>query len=125
MLFRGTFNRILEISETCFVDNCTVKDWAKLFGPRRRVLITELERIGARDYGFPELSELDEDTAKIQAVRKSFLRKFWKVSGREIVREAARQRLEAVSVHLSFCPFAMSISYGIDMVIVNLHFLCR
>jgi len=27
VLFRGTFNRILEISETCFVDNCTVKDW--------------------------------------------------------------------------------------------------
>ena len=85
----------------------------------------ELERIGARDYVFPEPSELVEDTAKVQAVKKSFLRKFWKVSGREMVRDAARQRLEAVSIHLSFCPFAVSISYGIDMVIVNLHFLCR
>ena len=125
MLFRGTFNRILEIPETCFVDNCTVKDWAKLFGPRRRVLITELERIGARDYGFPEPSELDEDTAKIQAVRKSFLRKFWKVSGREMVRETAQQRLEVVGVHLSFCPFAVSTSYRRDMLIGNLRFLCR
>jgi len=58
----------------------------------------ELERIGARDYVFPESSDLVEDIAKIQAVKKSFLRKFWKVSGREIVREAAQQRLEAVSV---------------------------
>ena len=58
----------------------------------------ELERIGARDYVFPEPSDLVEDIAKIQAVKKSFLRKFWKVSGREIVREAAQQRLEAVSV---------------------------
>ena len=85
----------------------------------------ELERIGARDYGFPEPSELDEDTAKIQAVRKSFLRKFWKVSGREMVRETAQQRLEAVSVHLSFCPFAVSTSYRRDMLIGNLCFLCR
>ena len=61
----------------------------------------ELERIGARDYVFPESSDLVEDIAKIQAVKKSFLRKFWKVSGREIVREAAQQRLEAVSVF--FC----------------------
>ena len=58
----------------------------------------ELERIGARDYVFPEPSDLVEDIAKIQAVKKSFLRKFWKVSGREIVREAAQQRLEAVSI---------------------------
>ena len=58
----------------------------------------ELERVGAWDYVFPEPSDLVEDIAKIQAVKKSFLRKFWKVSGREIVREAAQQRLEAVSI---------------------------
>ena len=41
----------------------------------------ELEKIGARDYVFPGPSELEEDTAKIQAVKKSFLHKFWKVFG--------------------------------------------
>jgi len=60
----------------------------------------ELERIGHRDYVFPGPSEL-EDIAKIQTVKKLFLRKFWKVSGREMAREAAQQRLEAVGV-LSF-----------------------
>jgi len=61
----------------------------------------ELERIGHRDCVFPGPSELKEDTAKVQTVKKLFLRKFWKVSGREMAREAAQQRLEAVSV-LSF-----------------------
>ena len=61
----------------------------------------ELERIGDRDYVFLGPSELKEDTTKVQTVKKLFLRKFWKVSGREMVREAAQQRLEAVSV-LSF-----------------------
>ena len=49
----------------------------------------ELEKIGAQDYVFPGPSEIEEDTAKIQAMRKSFLRKFWKVSGREIIQEDA------------------------------------
>jgi len=63
----------------------------------------DLDRIGNRDYVFPEPSELEEDTAKVQAVKKLFLRKFWKVSGREMVREAAQQRLEAIGV--LFIPF--------------------
>ena len=49
----------------------------------------ELETIGAQDYVFPGPSELEEDTAKIQAVKKSFLHKFWKVSSQEMVWEAA------------------------------------
>jgi len=61
----------------------------------------DLDRIGNRDYVLSEPSALEEDTAKVQAVKKLFLRKFWKVSGREMVREAAQQRLEAVGV-LSF-----------------------
>jgi len=62
----------------------------------------ELEKIAARDYAFPEHSELEEDIAKVQAVKKSFLRKFWKVSGREVVQEVEQQRLEDVSTSF-FC----------------------
>ena len=76
----------------------------------------ELERIGHRDCVFPGPSELKEDTAKVQTVKKLFLRKFWKVSGREMVREAAQQRLEAVGVLFSFYPFAGMISYGRGML---------
>ena len=65
----------------------------------------ELEKIGARDYVFPRPSEIEEDTAKIQAVKKSFIRKFWKVTGREIVREAAQRRLETVSILFLFGLF--------------------
>ena len=45
----------------------------------------ELEKIAARDYVFPGHSELEEDVAKVQAVKKSFLRRFWKVFGRDAV----------------------------------------
>ena len=84
----------------------------------------ELERIGHRDYVFPGPSEL-EDIAKIQTMKKLFLCKFWKVSGREMVREAAQQRLEAVGVLFSFYPFAGLISYGRGMLTHVLLFLCR
>ncbi|KAG2611934.1 uncharacterized protein LOC120704724 [Panicum virgatum] len=54
----------------------------------------ELETIGVRDYAFPDYAELEEEIAKVQPVKKAFLRKFWKLSGRQVVQEAARRRLE-------------------------------
>jgi len=86
---------------------------------------SELDRIGDRDYVFPEPSELEEDTAKVQAVKKLFLHKFWKLSGREMVREAAQQRLEAVGVLFSIWPLAGPISYRWDILTHVLLFLCR
>ena len=83
---------------TSVSDNTAVVACESVFAILAHEGCPELERIGARDYVFPEPSDLVEDIAKIQAVKKSFLRKFWKVSGREIVREAAQQRLEAVSI---------------------------
>jgi len=50
----------------------------------------KLEKIASRDYVFSEYSELEGDIAKVQAVKRSFLCKFWKISGREVVRETAR-----------------------------------
>jgi len=54
----------------------------------------ELETIGVRDYAFPDYAELEEEIAKVQPVKKAFLRKFWKLSGWQVVQEAARRRLE-------------------------------
>ena len=82
----------------------------------------ELEKIASRDYVFPEHSELEENIAKVQAVKKSFLRKFWKVSGREVVREIAQRRMEEVNssfvflflmslVFYFFLDFLMSLSF--------------
>ena len=65
----------------------------------------ELEKIAAQDYVFPGPSELEEDIAKIQAMKKSFLRKFWKVTSRKIVREATQRRLETVSILFLFGLF--------------------
>ena len=41
----------------------------------------ELERIASQDFIFLEYFELDDEIAKIQAMNKSFLQRFWEVSG--------------------------------------------
>ena len=64
----------------------------------------ELETIGVRDYAFPDYAELEEEIAKVQPVKKAFLRKFWKLSGRQVIQEAARQRLEEVCFTFSLLP---------------------
>jgi hypothetical protein len=53
--------------------------------------------MSARDYVFPSRLDLGANISNIQVVKKSFVRKFWKVSGKEIVREVAQRRLEEVS----------------------------
>ena len=80
----------------------------------------ELERIAARDYVFLGHS----DIAKVQAMKKSFLHKFWKVSGREVVREAAQRRLEDVSTSF-FLPSSELVCRREDMLLTVLLFLCR
>ena len=64
----------------------------------------ELETIGVRDYAFPDYAELEEEITKVQPVKKAFLRKFWKLSGRQVVQEAARRRLEEVCFSFSLLP---------------------
>ena len=77
-------------------DNTAVMACESVMAILAREGCPELERIAARDYVFLGHSELEEDIAKVQAVKKSFLHKFWKVSGREIVREVALRKLEEV-----------------------------
>ena len=50
----------------------------------------ELERIATRDYAFPDCADLEDEIVKVQVVKKSFLDRFCKVSGRQVVQEAAR-----------------------------------
>ena len=56
------------------------------------------------DYAFPDYAELEEEITKVQPVKKAFLRKFWKLSGRQVVQEAARWRLEEVCFSFSLLP---------------------
>ena len=65
----------------------------------------ELQKITARDYVFPEHSDLEDEIAKVQVVKKFFLHRFWKVSGRQVVQEAAQQRVEEVCSSFSFDLF--------------------
>jgi len=85
---------------------------------------SKLDMIAARDYVFPGHSELEEDIAKVQAVKKSFLRKFWKVYGCEAVREAVQRRLEDVSSSF-LLPSLELICCHEGMGLTILLFLCR
>ena len=49
-------------------------------------------------YQLSNPSELEACAAKVQSVKKSFLRRFWLSAGRQVVRDTARQRLEEVRV---------------------------
>ena len=92
---------------TSVSDNTVVMARESVMAILSREGCLELERIAAWDYAFLDHSELEDEIAKVRAVKKSFLRRFWKLSGRQVVQEAARQRLEEVCFFLffSFCRF--------------------
>ncbi|RLN41417.1 uncharacterized protein C2845_PM01G31400 [Panicum miliaceum] len=54
----------------------------------------DLSRLGSRDFVYPSHSELGRNLENIQAVKKSFVRRFCKETERGIMREIARSRLE-------------------------------
>ena len=56
----------------------------------------DLQKIGSHDF-FSEYSELESNINRVQAIKKSSLRRFWKVAGRELVREVAQRGLEEVN----------------------------
>ena len=59
-----------------------------------------LSKLAASGYQLSESSELEACSSRIQAVKKSFLRRFWLSAGRQTLRDIARQRLEEVRVLL-------------------------
>ncbi|KAG2643776.1 hypothetical protein PVAP13_2KG348189 [Panicum virgatum] len=77
-------------------DNTAVMTCESVMAVLAREGCQELETISVRDYAFPDYAELEEEITKVQPVKKAFLRKFWKLSGRQVVQEAARRRLEEV-----------------------------
>ena len=85
-------------------DNTAVMTCESVMAVLAREGCRELETIGARDYAFPDYAEVEEEIAKVQRVKKAFLHKFWKLSGRQVVQEAARRRLEEVCFSFSLLP---------------------
>ena len=85
-------------------DNTAVMTCESVMAVLAREGCREQETIGVRDYAFPDYAELEEEIAKVQPVKKAFLRKFWKLSGRQVVQEAARRRLEEVCFSFSLLP---------------------
>jgi len=85
-------------------DNTAVMTCESVMAVLAREGCRELETIGVRDYAFPDYAELEEEITKVQPVKKAFLRKFWKLSGRQVVQEAARRRLEEVCFSFFLLP---------------------
>ena len=85
-------------------DNTAVMTCESVMAVLAREGCRELETIGARDYAFPDYAELEDEIAKVQTVKKAFLRKFWKLSGWQVVQEAARRRQEDVCFSFSLLP---------------------
>ena len=75
---------------TSVSDNTAVMACESVMAILAREGCQELERIAVRDYAFPDHAELEDEIAKVQAIKKYFLRRFWKLSGRQVVQEAAR-----------------------------------
>lgn len=67
-----------------------------------------LDRLASADFVSPTYSELSPNIANVQAVKKNFVRRFWKVAGREIVRGVAQGRLEAVKFRFFFANLKSS-----------------
>ena len=60
----------------------------------------DMSKIADAGYQFPEPSELQACSSRIQTVKKAFLRRFWLSARRQVLRDIARQCLEEVRVIL-------------------------
>ena len=82
-------------------DNSAVISCENAFALLEHESCQDLSKIAAPGYQFPESSELEACSSWIQTVKKAFLRGFWLSTGRQALRDIARQRLEEVGA-LSF-----------------------
>ena len=82
-------------------DNSVVISCENAFALLEHEGCQDLSKIAAPGYQFPESSELEACSNRIQSVKKAFLRRFWLSAGRQALRDIARQRLEEVGA-LSF-----------------------
>ena len=82
-------------------DNSAVVSCENAFALLEHEGCQDLGKIADPGYQLPDSQELEACTARIQSVKRSFLRKFWLSAGQQVVRDTARQCLEEVRV-LSF-----------------------
>lgn len=85
-------------------DNAAVLTCESLFALLDHEGCKVYKRLGSKEFVYPAFEDLKSDIEKIQAVNKAFIRRFWKVSGREAVRTISVARLAEVSiVSFSLC----------------------
>ena len=74
-------------------DNSAVVSCENAFALLEHEGCQDMSKIADAGYQFPEPSELQACSSRIQAVKKAFLRRFWLSAGRQVLRDTARQRL--------------------------------
>ncbi|RLM85368.1 Clathrin heavy chain 2 -like protein [Panicum miliaceum] len=89
----GEFTALAEVLENT-ADNAAVVSCESILAILDHDGCQDLSKLGSRDL-YPLHSELGRNFENIQVVKKSFVRRFWKETGREIMREIARSRKEA------------------------------
>ena len=81
-------------------DNSAVVSCENAFALLEHEGCQDMSKIADAGYQFPEPSELQACSSRIQTVKKAFLRRFWLSVGRQVLRDIARQCLEEVRVIL-------------------------
>jgi len=96
----GEFEGLQEVAQTAG-DNAAMVASEGLLAILKCAGCSDLDRLADRGFDFASHEELASKMESIQSVKKAFLRRFWLVSGREIIRAIAAVQLEAVSVFAS------------------------
>lgn len=81
-------------------DNAVVLTCESLFALLERKGCDVYKKLGSKEFTYPGFAELKSDMEKVLAIKKSFIRRFWKLSGREAVRAVCAARLAEVSAVL-------------------------
>lgn len=78
-------------------DNVAVLTCESLFALLEYEGCEVYKKLSSKEFIYPSFAELKSDIEKIQVVKKSFIRRFWKLSGRQAVRAISVVRLAEVS----------------------------
>ena len=89
---------------TNILDNSVVSSCDNAFTLLEHEGCQDLGRVAAPGYQFPESSELEACFARIQSVKRAFLRRFWLSAAQQVLRDTALQHLEEVRM----LPFGLT-----------------
>lgn len=79
-------------------DNSTVLTCESLFVLLEREGCDVYKSFGSKGFAYPSFVELEQDIEKIQAIKKVFIWRFWKVSRWEAMRAISTARLAMVCI---------------------------